>query len=253
MYFESHAHYDDKRFDKDRDTLPEQLHKQGISYIINAGADMQSSKIGLQLAQKYDYFYAAVGVHPHDTEKMTEADLETLREYTKEDKVVAIGEIGLDFYYNSSPQDDQRFWFKRQLALAEQVNLPVIIHSRDAAAETFDIVKESKIRNGVVHCFSSSWEMAMKYVELGFYIGITGVVTFPNAKQVVEVVKKVPLDRLLIETDCPYLSPQQNRGKRNDSSNLVYIAEKIAEIKQISLEETASATLENGKKLFSIA
>ncbi len=252
MYFESHAHYDDKRFDKDRDTLLAQLPERGISYIINAGADMQSSKIGLQLAQKYDYIYAAVGVHPHDTEKMTDRDLETLRQYTQENKVVAVGEIGLDFYYNSSPQDDQRHWFKRQLELAEQVNLPVIIHSRDATAETFDIIKSSKIRNGVVHCFSSSWEMALKYVELGFYIGITGVVTFPNAKQVIEVVQKVPLDRLLIETDCPYLTPQQNRGKRNDSTNLVYIAEKIAEIKQVSPEEIALSTLNNGKKLFSL-
>lgn len=252
MYFESHAHYDDNRYKDDISTLLSELPKQGISYVVNAGADMKSSRIGLDLAKKYDYIYTAVGVHPHYTEKMTDKDLVTLQDYAKKEKVVAIGEIGLDFYYNSSPQQSQRYWFKQQLKLAENTKLPAIIHSREATEETFEIIKNSKVRRGVVHCFSSSWEMAVKYVKLGFYIGITGVVTYPNAKQIIEVVDKVPLDRLLIETDCPYLSPQQKRGKRNDSTNLKYIAEKIAEIKKLPLEEVAQSTLKNGKLLFGI-
>lgn len=254
MYFESHAHYDDVRFDCDRETLlGELLPEAGVSYVINSGSSMESSKTGICLAEKYDYIYAAVGVHPHEAQSVTDADLATLEEYAKHPRVVAIGEIGLDYYYDHSPREIQVKRFLDQLAVAEKVKLPVIIHSRDAAQETFDILKNAgigKTCGGVIHCFSGSPEMAAEYVKMGFYIGIGGVVTFKKAKNICEVVAQTPLERLLIETDCPYLSPEPNRGCRNDSQNLAYIAAKIAQIKQISAEETAKITLENGLRLF---
>ncbi len=251
MYFESHAHYDDSRFDDDRDKLlGETLPESGIDYIINVGADMHSSEESIQLSEKYGYIYAAVGVHPHDTSLMHDSDLKILEDMSKHEKVVAIGEIGLDYYYLNSPKDVQIGRFKEQLALAKELDLPVIIHSRDAAQETYDIIVNSSVKNGVIHCYSGSPEMAAEYVKMGFYIGIGGVVTYSNAKKLVETTHSIPIERILLETDCPYLSPIPKRGERNSSQNLQYICDKIAQIKQISHNETAKITLENGCKIF---
>ncbi len=252
MYFESHAHYDDEKFDLDRYKLIEEMHKNGVEYIVNAGADMKSSLAGVELCERFPFFYAAVGVHPHDAENMTEADIQTLREYSKNDKVVAIGEIGLDYHYDFSPRDLQRKWFVRQLELAKELDLPVIIHSREAAQECFDIIKESNVRKGVIHSYSGSYQMALDYIDMGFYIGIGGMVTFKNAKKPVETVRNIPIEKILIETDSPYLSPVPKRGDRNNSQNLKYICDKIGEIKQIQPEKVAKITLENSLDLFSL-
>lgn len=250
MYFESHAHYDDGRFKNDREEILNLLPSCGIDYVINVGCDMKSSRESIKMAEKYDYIYAAVGVHPHDAENMKESDLDELRQMSNHKKVVAIGEIGLDFYYDNSPRDVQRYWFKRQLEIVKELNKPVIIHSRDASQETFDIIKESGVKKGVIHCYSGSAQMAMDYVKMGFYIGVGGVVTFSNAKKLVEVVETIQLEQILIETDSPYLSPIPNRGKRNDSRNLQFVVEKIAKIKDISPEKVANITKLNAKQLF---
>lgn len=253
MFFDSHAHYDDDRFDKDRDALLTDMHKNGVDLIVNAGASMESSLAGIRLAERYPFVYAAVGVHPHDAQNMTDDDLALLRDLSAHEKVVAIGEIGLDFYYDNSPRDVQRRRFKDQLALAKELHLPVIIHSREAAAETFQIIKSSGVRKGVIHCYSGALPMALDYIKLGFTIGIGGVVTYHNAKKTQEVAAGIPLESLLLETDCPYLSPVPNRGKRNDSRNLVYVADTIAALRGISPEDVASAAKENAKALFSIS
>lgn len=250
MYFESHAHYDDKRFREDREELLELLPSCGIDYVVNVGCDLKSSQNSLRLAKKYPYVYAAVGVHPHEVGDMSSQTIEQLRKLSTEQKVVAIGEIGLDYYYDFHPRELQRFWFRQQLRLAEEVDLPVIIHSRDAAQETFDIIEASPVRRGVIHCYSGAWQMAQDYVDMGFYIGVGGVVTFSNAKKLHEVVEKIPLERILIETDCPYLAPNPNRGKRNDSRNLQYVVEKIAQMKQMSTDDVAKITADNAKSLF---
>lgn len=250
MYFESHAHYDDGRFKNDREEILNLLPSCGIDYVINVGCDMKSSRESIKMAEKYDYIYAAVGVHPHDAENMKESDLDEIRQMSNHKKVVAIGEIGLDFYYDNSPRDVQRYWFKRQLEIVKELNKPVIIHSRDASQETFDIIKESGVKKGVIHCYSGSAQMAMDYVKMGFYIGVGGVVTFSNAKKLVEVVETIQLEQILIETDSPYLSPIPNRGKRNDSRNLQFVVEKIAKIKDISPEKVANITKLNAKQLF---
>ncbi len=252
MYFESHAHYDDEKFNEDRYDLIETMHKNGIDYIVNAASDLQSSRFGIEIAEKFPYYYSAVGVHPHEVETLTEKDIETIKEYTKNEKVVAIGEIGLDYYYDFSPRDLQRKWFIRQLELAKELDMPVIIHSRDAAQECFDIIKESNVTKGVIHSYSGSSQMANDYINLGFYIGIGGMLTFKNARKPVETVKNIPIERILIETDSPYLSPVPVRGTRNNSQNLKYICEKIAQIKQIPHEKVAKITLENAKELFSL-
>lgn len=251
QYFESHAHYDDKRFKEDREELlREVLPVSGVSHVINVGCDVKSSEMSIRLAEKYDYVYAAVGVHPHELYDMSSQTIARLKKLSEHPKVVAIGEIGLDYYYNTHPRELQRFWFRQQLRLAEEVGKPVIIHSRDASQETFDIIQSSAVRRGSIHCYSGSAEMAVDYVKMGFHIGVGGVVTFSNAKKLVETVAAVPMERILIETDCPYLAPNPNRGKRNDSTNLKYVVEKIAEIKQITPEEVAEITAENAKNLF---
>ncbi|PHV70854.1 hydrolase TatD [Sporanaerobium hydrogeniformans] len=252
MYFDSHAHYDDERFNKDREYLLEALPQQGVGLVVNAAADMQSTYTSLELAKKYDYIYCSIGVHPHEVKELEEKDIEILRKLSGEEKVVAIGEIGLDYYYDFSPREEQRKWFKRQLELAKEIELPVIIHSRDACQETFDIIKESGVMQGVIHCFSGSKELAREYVKRGFYIGIGGSLTFKNAKKTVEVVKEIDLNQILIETDAPYLTPIPYRGERNDSSYLKYVIQKIAEIKGISTEEVESITYANARKMFKI-
>ena len=250
MYFESHAHYDDKRFREDREKLLQLLPSYGIDYAVNVGCDLKSSQNSIRLAETYDYIYAAVGVHPHEVGEMTSQTIEDLRRLSAHPKVVAIGEIGLDYYYDFHPRELQRFWFRQQLRLAESVHKPVIIHSRDAAQETFDIIQSSAVRQGVIHCYSGAWQMAEDYVKMGFLIGIGGVVTFSNAKKLTEVVERIPLKHILIETDSPYLAPNPNRGKRNDSRNLQFIVKKIAEIKNISPEDVGKVTFDSAKSLF---
>ena len=250
MYFESHAHYDDERFDDDRDELLASFPAEGIDTVVNSSSDIASSRASIALAEKYPFFYASVGVHPHDVSKMREADIDTLRELSKHPKVVAIGEIGLDFYYDLSPRDDQRYWFKRQLALAEELDMPVIIHSRDASQECFDIISASNVRKGVIHCYSGSAPMAQDYADMGFYIGIGGSLTFKNNKKTVEVVEKLPLEKILIETDSPYLAPVPYRGRRNDSRLLKYVVEKISEIKNVPEIDICNITKNNAIELF---
>ena len=250
-YFESHAHYDDKRFKEDREELlGELLPASGVSHVINIGCDVKSSEMSIRLANKYDYIYAAVGVHPHELYDMSSQTIAKLKKLSEHPKVVAIGEIGLDYYYDTHPRELQRFWFRQQLRLAEEVNKPVIIHSRDASQETFDIIQSTNIRRGSIHCYSGSAQMAQDYVKMGFHIGVGGVVTFSNAKKLVETVEAIPIESILIETDCPYLAPNPNRGKRNDSTNLKYIVEKIAEIKKMTPEDVAKITENNAKSLF---
>lgn len=251
MYFETHAHYDDERFNEDREELISSLFSlKNIGYIVNAGCDMRSSYAGVELSRRWNNFYAAVGIHPHDADQMNGENYMRLLKLSRDPKVVAIGEIGLDYYYDFCDRRQQCSAFKTQLRLAEEAELPVIIHSREAAAETFNIIKSSNIRQGVIHSYSGHTQMALEYIDMGFFLGIGGMVTFKNAKKPVEVVKNVPLESILIETDSPYLSPVPVRGKRNNSQNLEYIVNKISEIKQIEPEIVAETTLKNALRLF---
>ena len=252
MYFETHAHYDDKKFDEDRNEILNSLKENNIKYVVNVGADMKSSYDSIKLSQEYDFIYASVGVHPHEARNMKEEDYKTLEQWLQYDKVVALGEIGLDYYYDFSPREVQREVFKKQLKICENITKPVIIHSRDANQEVFDMIKESKVRKGVIHAFSGSLEMALEYIKLGFFIGVGGVLTFKNANKLVNVVENIPLEHILIETDSPYLSPVPLRGTRNNSQNLKYIVEKISEIKHIERENVEKITLETAKMFFCI-
>ena len=250
MYFDSHAHYDDERFDDDRNELLASFPDEGIENVANSSSDIASSKASVALTEKYPFFYASVGVHPHEVEKMTEQDLLELETLSKHEKVVAIGEIGLDFYYDLSPRDMQRYWFKRQLELAERLDMPIIVHSRDAAQECFDIIKASGVRKGVIHCYSGSAQMAKDYIDMGFYIGIGGSLTFKNNKKTVEVVEQIPLEKILIETDAPYLAPVPYRGRRNDSRLLKYVVEAIGKIKNMDENDVCNITKINATRLF---
>ena len=256
MIFESHAHYDDEAFDEDREELLESLKENGVGTIINVGASLDSCEKTVNLAEKNDYIYAAVGVHPSDVADLNEENFAWLEGLTKKDKVVAIGEIGLDYYWDKEKEiwENQKYWFKRQMELARKTNLPVIIHSRDAANDTMTLMKEihaEEIR-GVIHCYSYSKEMAKEFIKMGYYIGVGGVVTFKNAKKLAEAVKEIPLERILVETDCPYLAPEPFRGKRNDSGKLPYVINKIAELKETTPEEVERVTRENAMKLFGV-
>lgn len=254
MIFDTHAHYDDERFDQDRDELLQELHQNGVAYILNASASVKSLDASIELTQKHDFMVAALGIHPEDIANMNESILDRIRMLSSNPKVVAIGEIGLDYYYDQSNKETQKYWFERQIELAKELQLPVIIHDRDAHEDTVNIVKKTNAKQvgGIFHCFSGSAQMAMELLKLNFYISIAGPVTFKNAKKLVEVVKTVPLDKLLIETDCPYLAPEPFRGKRNNSGYLVHTIRKIAEIKGLSASEVAETTLMNGKRIFNI-
>lgn len=252
MIFESHAHYDDEKFDEDREILLSSMQENGIEYIVNVGASLASTKKTLELVEKYPFIYGAVGVHPSETAELNEENFAWLEKQCALPKVVAVGEIGLDYYWDEPEKEIQKEWFRRQLTLAARVQLPIIIHSRDAAKDTLDIMREMKCEEigGVMHCFSYSKEIAREILEMGFYIGIGGVVTFKNAKNVKEVVSYAPMDRILLETDSPYLAPVPNRGERNSSLNLPLIAQEIAAIKGISYEGVVAATSENAKRCF---
>ena len=247
--FDTHAHYDDSRFDEDRDELISGLSGKGVSHIINCGCDLKSSISTVALAEKYSFIYAAVGVHAHEAEDATESDLKKIKELYKNKKVVAVGEIGLDYHYDFSPRVRQLKIFEQQIILANELDLPVIVHDREAHEDTMNILKKYKPK-GIVLCFSGSAEMAKEIVKLGMYIGIGGAVTFKNAKKPVEVDEYLPLDRLLLETDAPYMTPVPYRGQRCDSSHIAYTAEKIAEIKGIDVQELIDICNENAKKLF---
>ncbi|NBH26175.1 TatD family deoxyribonuclease [Lachnospiraceae bacterium] len=254
MIFDSHAHYDDEAFDGDREALFDNMHKEGVDFVVNVGASMDSSQKTLALARKYPFIYGAVGVHPTETADLTEGDMQWIKEKTAEPKVVAIGEIGLDYHWDEPDRLMQKKWFERQLGLAAETGLPVIIHSRDAAQDTLAILKswQENITAGVIHCFSYTKEIAREYLDRNYYFGIGGVITFPNAKKLVEAVKYIPMNRILLETDCPYLAPEPYRGWRNQSSYISLVAERLAEIKEITKEEVLRQTLQNAKDFYRI-
>ena len=254
MIFDTHAHYDDDAFDEDRDALLAGMQEAGVEYIVNIGASMASSKRSLELAKKYPFIYAAVGVHPDEVGELDEEKLQQLKEWSKHEKVKAIGEIGLDYYWDKEKHDLQKHWFMRQMELAHEQKLPMIVHSREAAKDTLDMVIAAKPLelSGVIHCYSYSVEQAREYLNMGYYLGIGGVLTFKNAKKLKEVVEYAPLSQIVLETDCPYLAPVPFRGKRNDSAKLSFVAEELAAIKQMSVEDVIRITNENGKKLYGI-
>ncbi len=254
MIFDTHAHLNDPRFDDDRDAVIQNCFRNNIGLIVNIGCCIKSSRDSIALAKKYPGIYATVGVHPHDAKELDEVGFETLKILAKEDKVCAIGEIGLDYYYDNSPRDMQKYWFERQLALAVETDMPVVVHNRDAHKDCLDILRKFDLKknSGTVHCFSGSVETAKEVLKMGLYVSIGGALTFKNANRIIEVVKNVPMDRLLVETDCPYLSPEPFRGKRNDPSKTVFVAQKIAEIKGLTVDEVIKQTMHNGCSLFRI-
>lgn len=256
MIFETHAHYDDEQFNNDRDLLIQSLLSGKICTIINVGASIEGTKASVELAEQYEQVYAAAGVHPSEIEELNEETFAWLRKQTEHKKVVAVGEIGLDYYWEKKPdaQARQREWFERQMELARDCGLPVIIHSREAAGDTVKIMQKVHAEEipGVVHCYSYSAQLADEFVNMGYYIGVGGVVTFKNAKKLKETVQKIPLSKILLETDAPYMAPEPYRGKRNQSGYLSFVAEKIAEIKGISAEEVEETTRNNAKELFRV-
>ncbi len=252
MIIDTHAHYDDKAFEEDRTEVLESMAGEGIGRIVNIGSSLGACKRTIQLMEQYDFIYGALGIHPTDSGELTESDIEWLKEQCALEKCVAIGEIGLDYYWDEPDREIQKKWFVRQLELAKEVRLPVVIHSRDAAQDTVDIMKAEQAQEigGVVHCYSYSRELAKTFLDMGFYFGIGGVVTFNNGRKLKEVVEYLPMDRIVLETDSPYLAPVPFRGKRNDSRKLSYVVEQIANIKGISLEEVQQITTQNAYNLY---
>ena len=253
MIFDSHAHLDHRRFDGDRDEIFASLHENGVGGVMNIGCDLSSSLKSVALAEKYPFVFAAVGSHPDDAGNFTEATAQMYASLAKNPRVRAIGEIGLDYYYDDNPPQVQKACFIRQMELARELNMPVILHDRDAHGDTLDIVRRFPGVKGVFHCYSGSAEMAQEVVKLGYYVGFTGVITFKNARKAVQALQAVPLDRILVETDCPYMAPEPHRGKRCDSRLLPFPVQRMAELRGISLEEMTAATEENAKRLFGIA
>lgn len=248
--FDTHAHYDDSQFDADRIELLDILPKKGVCNIVNQATDLRTARISIDFAEKYDYIYAAVGIHPENLDGLPDDYISVLRELSKHKKVVAIGEIGLDYYYDI-PKDIQLKIFEEQLILANELSMPVCVHDREAHGDTLSLLQRYRTK-GVVHCFSGSREMAREVIRLGMYIGIGGVITFKNARKAIEVVEDIPLDRIVLETDAPYLAPVPFRGKRNDSSMISYTAQKVAEIKGISIEQLLNTACENAKRLYQL-
>ena len=252
MIFDTHAHYDDEAFDNDREALIRFLPEAGIGRVVNIAASPESIEECLDLAHRFPYVYCALGIHPEHCAEMDEALLEEIRKKLRDEKAVAVGEIGLDYYWPEPDREIQKHWFARQLQLAAEVDLPVVIHSREAAADTMRIMKENHAEKvgGVVHCYSYSVELAREFVKMGFYIGIGGVLTFKNARKLVEVAREIPLERLLLETDCPYLAPVPYRGKRNCSLYLPHVVAKLAELKGITEEEVIRVTEHNAETMY---
>lgn len=254
MIFDTHAHYDDEVFDGDRESLLASMPGQGVDYIVNVGASMDSTRKTLSLIKKYPFIYGTVGVHPSETKELTDEKIKQLKTWALEPKVVAIGEIGLDYYWQEPDKAVQKKWFERQLALANEVKLPVVVHSRDAAQDTLEILQswQKEKTAGVIHCFSYTKEMAREYLDMDYYFGIGGVLTFKNAKKLKEAVEYIPMNRILLETDCPYLAPEPYRGKRNQSGYIDFVAQKLSEIKKISKEEILMQTMDNAKTFYKI-
>ena len=256
MIFETHAHYDDERFDEDRETLIGSLRSKGVGNVINVGASFEGCRASFEYAKNHDFIFAALGIHPENCEDYTPENVSWIEEHVKDERVVAVGEIGLDYYWVKDPEGRkrQREIFKEQLELARKYKLPVIIHSREACEDTLEILEIAAKTGitGVMHCFSYSREVAKRYFGLGFYIGVGGVVTFKNSKKLKEAVCAAPLDKILLETDCPYMAPEPFRGRRNDSTLIKYVAEEIARLKDISADEVISVTEENAKRLFAV-
>ena len=252
MYFDTHAHYDDEAFDSDREQLLLSMPEKGVDLIVNPGCGGDSSERAIELAENFPFVYAAVGWHPHEADSFDETAPECLRIWLEKEKVVAIGEIGLDYHYDFSPRDKQREVFVRQMQLAQELNVPVIVHDREAHADCMEIVRTFPGVKGVFHCYSGSAEMAKELLSLGWYLSFTGAITFKNARKALETIECVPLERMMIETDSPYLAPVPHRGKRNDSGLLPHIAQVIADIKGITPEEAARRTQETGRRFFGI-
>jgi len=252
MLIDSHAHLEMKEFDHDREKVVERALQAGVDFVITVGTNLMLSRKAVELAEKHENIYATVGIHPHDVVKTDNKTFDNLLELAHRKKVVAYGEIGLDFFRNISPQEKQIDLFGRQLELAKELQLPVIIHDRDAHEQTLKMVKASGLRRGVFHCFSGDYDMAKQCIDLGFYISVPGVVTYDKAKTIQDIVRHVPLSSMLLETDAPYLAPIPHRGKRNEPSFIIHTAKKVAELKSLSLEEVAQATTKNAKSLFHI-
>ena len=247
--FDTHSHYDDERFDDDRAELLSSLPSKGVEKIVSCGCDIPSSKANQAIAHQYDFCYFAAGFHPENLEGASLDDLKQIKELASDEKCLAIGEIGLDYHWMSSTKEVQKAFFEKQLELANELEMPVIVHDREAHGDTMELLRKHQPK-GVMHCFSGSAEMAKEVVKLGMFIGLNGVVTFKNARKSLEVVKEIPLERLVLETDCPYLAPEPNRGKRNDSSLIPFIAERIGEVLGMSAQQILDITNENAKKLF---
>ena len=255
MIFDSHAHYDDAQFDEDRMDVLSHLKDAGVAKVVNISNGWDDLLKTLELIKQVPFLYGTVGIHPCKVSELNDERMEQMRDFCSGDKIVAVGEIGLDYYWMSDPKEVQKEWFIRQLRLAKEVNLPVVIHSRDASQDTFDIMKaeHAGTTGGVIHCYSGSVEMAREYVKMGYFLGIGGVVTFKNSKTLKKVAAEIPLEHIVIETDCPYLAPTPYRGKRNSSAYLPMVVEEIARLRGISPEEVESVTYENAMRLYSIA
>lgn len=254
MIFDSHAHYDDQAFDGDREEVLMSLAENGVGTVVNVGASLEGTRKTVELAEKYSFVYGAAGVHPDEAGELNEDTFAWLKEQCLRDRIVAVGETGLDYYWDKTDHEIQKKWFVRQLALAAELSLPVIVHSREAAADTMEILKRMHDPHlpVVVHCYSYSLELAQEYIKMGYYLGIGGVVTFQNARKLKEVVQKMPLERLLLETDCPYLAPAPHRGKRNDSRKLIHVADAVAGLKGITAEEVIRVTEENAASFYGL-
>lgn len=256
--FDTHTHYDDASFDADREELLSGLFENGVETVVNICADFAGIPNVLQLTDRYDFMYAAVGVHPTEVYDLKDSDIEAVESYAKaglaSGKTVAIGEIGLDYHYPDTEKEKQKQWFAMQIALAKELKLPIVVHSRDAAADTLDLIRAEKAEEagGVLHCFSYEPEMAKIYTDMGFYIGVGGVVTFKNARKLKETVKQMPMERMLLETDCPYLAPEPFRGKRNNSALIRYVAEEVAKLRDMETEDVIRITAENARRFYGI-
>lgn len=250
--FDTHAHYDDEAFDEDRDTILTSLSENGIARVVNVGASLASCRRTIELMNEYEYVYGAIGVHPGETAELDDEAFAWLRQQCQLEKCVAVGEIGLDYYWDEPDRELQKKWFRRQLHLAKEIGKPVIIHSRDAAKDTVDLMTEEHAEEigGVIHCYSYTKETAEVFLKMGFYFGIGGVLTFKNAKKLKEAVAYIPLDRIVLETDCPYLAPEPNRGKRNSSLNIPYVVKALAELKGVEEETVRQSAWENANRLY---
>lgn len=252
MIIDTHAHYDDRAFEEDRAQVLNGLIEKGVEKVVNAAASMDGCRRTLKLIKEYDFVYGMLGVHPDDVGELTGADMDFIKENAAEPKIVAIGEIGLDYHWNVESKEVQKKWFLRQIEVAREVGLPICVHSRDAAADTLAVLKEGKAQEagGVIHCYSYSAELAKEYLSMGFYFGIGGVVTFKNGRKCKETVEMLPMDRIILETDAPYLAPEPYRGKRNESGYLSYVAKEIASIKGVTEAEVIERTAENARRLY---